>query len=217
MAPRWTEAEVMQLGDLIGDFPWSLVVSHYNRWAQSEGYPVRTCGALRTKAESCRMGSRVATGQWLRLGTIRELLGVSYPCSARWIAKGLAVRLEGKGTRKGRCFYVHREALKKFAKNHPQYFAGLSRRTLTILFDPGSPLVERYSSMPRLPKHGKERPLMAIESGRVYRCAEDAAQELHTNASNIRRAIYKGTRARGYHFKYIDPWALHQEQSSIAA
>jgi len=205
----WTPAEDEKLGDLLGDFPWGLVIQHYKRWARAEGYPERTEGALRFRAG--KHGSMVCTGQWVRLATVRDAIGVKCTCTARWIRKGLIpVHLEG--TRSRRTAYVNREALKTFAKRYPHYFEGQDRRTLALLFDPNSPLVEQFSGLPKAILSGQHKPVRCVETGHIYPSVRAAAKAVHVTDSAIRRAINKRGTAADRHFTYIEADALKQHQ-----
>jgi hypothetical protein len=148
-------------------------------------------------------GSRIAEGEWLRLGLVRRLLGLGDPAVQRWVTSGsLPVHREGQP---GRCrHYVHRKQLRRFALSHPRYFQGLPRVTLGCLFDPGSPLVEHFAAMKRQPLVGQPRPVICLDTGRQFRSAAAAARTIHVTPSALRLSIYKGRPTAGLCFRYID-------------
>lgn len=202
MSPRWSTEERLEFERLCGDLPWRRLVTTYADWAQRNGYPQRTEGALRVMASEIG-GSRVAMGQWIRLAVVQQITGLASPTVLRWVSRGLLpAHREG---RPHRCrWYVHRDSLRKFAKQHPAYFAGLPASDLAVLFDPGSPLVEQFASMPRQRLIGEPRPVVCLDTGQTYESAVAAARDVHVTPSAVKLAIKKGRPTAGWSFRYID-------------
>ena len=199
----WSRAETDELERLAGDFPWSKVLEHFTVAARENGWLQRTDSAIRVKAE--QMGSRIACGQWIRLGVVRQILGVAPTVTNRWTSQGLLpIHIEGPGHGSRARFYVHRDSLRKFAKKHPAYFAGLPKQDLAILFDPGSPTVERFAAMPRQRLVGQPRPVRCVETGETFPSAAAASRQVFVTPSAVRAAIYKNTPAAGRHWQYLD-------------
>ena len=199
---RWSKAELELLEDLTGNQPWARVLRRFNTAARQNSWPHRTDAAIRVQAENL-CGSRIACGEWLRLSVVQRITGVGPPAVMRWVHNGmLPVHLEG-GDGRGR-YYVHRSSLRKFSLRHPHYFAGLPHSDLAALFDPGSPLVERFAAMPRQLLVGQTRPVSCLETGEEYESAAAAARAIYVTSSALRAAVYKGTPTAGLHWRYLD-------------
>lgn len=204
MKPRWSQPELEQLEALVGDLPWSIARNVYREWALSHGYPHRSDGALRLKAEALA-GSRISCGEWLRLGVVQRELDIAATVTNRWVRSGrLPVHREGRGDGSACRHYVRRADLRRFAKRHPRHFAGKPREVLVALLDP-CPLVDQLAAMPPAVVPGKPRPVQCLENGRIFPSTVAAARAAYVSPTAVRRAARDHVPTAGLHFAFLHP------------
>lgn len=195
MKIRWTPAEVDQLQEIAGDYPWPVVPSRYNSWARRQGLPERTEIALRQRCEAEGF-SRVCSGEYISTGTIRSLTGAGWLTIQRWISTGQLIV-----ARSGRKLYINRRTLKKFIRQQPEYFRGLPVSSLTQLVD-DQKLAERLAAQPRQWVIGKRRKVRCVETGEVFASAAEAGRRFHLSRSAISLAVLgKRDVAGGHRFE----------------
>jgi hypothetical protein len=188
--------EVDRLLQLVGDRPWSAVVTAYLTWAKQHGYPARTDGALRAMCER-HAATRVAIGSWITTGTIRDLIGAGPPRISRWVHRGLV-----ESRREGRRWYISRRSLKQLARQQPEQFAGVSVSALTMLLD-DQRLAELIAALPPVWIPGRPRPVRCIETGKVFASCEEAGRAHHITRSAVYLAAAgKRQYSGGYQFEY---------------
>lgn len=195
MSYRWSEPELEQLRQLAGDIPWPRVQHAYNTWASINGFPGRTEIALRQRCEIEGL-SRVSRGEFIGTSTVRQLTGIGWPTIRRWVERGwLPI------TRSGRRWYIHRAALRRFAREHPEYFAGLPISDLTQLVD-DERVAEELAAMPRANAPGSPKRVRCIETGVVFPSAAAAGRAFHLSRSAI-SLVVRGRRpaAHGHRFE----------------
>lgn len=194
----WTTEEEEMLFGLVGDVPWSVVVSTFNRWAVVNGYSRRTRRALHRRVNVAGYSIK-ATGSWIDIPTIAKLLGSSGECVRRWARNGTI-----KAFREGKKYYVKRENLREFALQHAELFSGKPRDDLFMLLD-DEELANQLADLPVGPRLGHERPIMCVETGKVYRSYQLAADTHFVTRQALTCAVWKGTPSAGYHWRQVEP------------
>lgn len=195
MKNRWTAAEVEQLQEIAGDWPWPVVPSRYNSWARRQGLPERTEIALRQRCEAEGF-SRVCCGEYISTGTIRALTGAGWLTIQRWIDSGQLII-----ARSGRKLYVSRRTLRKFVRRQPEYFNGLPISSLTQLVD-DERLAEQLAARPRAWVAGKRRQVRCVDTGEVFPSAAAAGRRFHLSRSAVSLAVLgKRDVAGGHRFE----------------
>lgn len=192
--PQWTTEEEEMLFGLVGDLPWSVVVSVYNRWAVVNGYSLRTRRALHRRVNVAGYSIK-AIGTWIDITTVAELLGTTGECIRRWARDGMI-----KTYREGKKYYIKRESLRAHAKRHPELFSGKRRDDLFILLD-DRPLADQLADMPVGPRKGHKKPIMCVETGKIYQSYQLAAKTHYVTRSSLTSAVRKGTPSAGYHWR----------------
>lgn len=200
MASFWTTAELNRLFDLTGDVPWPLVVQRYNQWASENGFPERTELALKLRCEMEGV-SRRCLGQYIDLGSLAQLLGVSWPTVRRWVMHHRYIRCYRIGQKR----YVNRSQLQQLARHVPEHFHGKPFPMLLALFN-SERLAKRYSELPPLRQHGTPRPVRGISDHDQieFDSIVAAARAVYVCPQAIRQSISRGYQAAGYHWQYSD-------------
>ncbi len=194
MSHRWSPTELEQLHQLVGDIPWPKVLHAYNVWAGLNGYPRRTETALRQRCEAEGI-SRICEGQYISTGTIRQLTGAGWRTIQRWVEHHqLPV------VRSGRKWYIPRTALRRLAREHRAYFAGLPVADLTQLLD-DERLAEELADLPRRGVPGFPTPVRCLDTGELFPSAAAAGRRFHLSRSAIYLAVNgKRSQAGGRRF-----------------
>ena len=117
MPPRYSKAELERLDELAEQDIPERIALRYNSWAKANGFCERSVEGLKDKLRNLgyslrpRGGNRQSARRW------SEELGFNPVTVARWWRKG---ELEGKRTRN--IINISRNALKVYAKRHPEKF-----------------------------------------------------------------------------------------------
>lgn len=193
---RWTAEEEEILFGLVGDLPWSVATRVYNQWAATNGYARRTARALHRRVNVAGYSIK-ATGTWIDVPTIAQLLGTSGECIRRWVREG-----QVDAYREGTKIYIKRKSLRSFARKNHDLFSAKPRDQLFLLLD-DQQLAEELSQMPSGRRSGRETPIICIETGRVYSSYRAAAQAVFVSRQAITSAIRRGTPSAGYHWRRV--------------
>jgi DNA-binding transcriptional MerR regulator len=183
----WSSEELDTLELLAGDVPWPALPQVYWNTVRQHGYPQRTATALRRKC--CDLGlQRAAIGRWINAGLICQLMEISYEAVQTLMRSGL---LPGKrfGETKGHRYYFKRTDLRRLAGTHPHLFGGLSFAALTQLFDDARH-AKRVAEL-GLPKPQQCRPVLCVETGKVYPSLSAAARAVYVSVKCISCAVDK--------------------------
>jgi hypothetical protein len=183
----WSSEELATLELLAGDVPWPALPDTYWNTVRQHGYPRRTATALRRKCNDLGL-QRAAIGRWVNAGLICQLMEISYEAIQTWMRNGL---IEGKrfGDTQGHRYYFKRCDLRALAGTHPHLFGGLSSAALTQLFDDPK-LAKRVAEL-GLPKHQQRRPVLCVETGKVYPSLSEAARAVFVTPKCISCALDK--------------------------
>lgn len=193
---KWTAEEEEVLFGLVGDLPWSVTVRIYNQWATSNDYSRRTARALHRRVNVAGYSIK-ATGTWIDIPTVAELLGKSGECIRRWVREGHI-----SGYREGTKWYIKKKSLRSFARKHHELFSARPRDQLFLLLD-DEQLATQLSQMPSGRNTGRETPIVCIETGRVYSSYRAAAQSVFVSRQAITSAVRRGTTSAGYHWRRV--------------
>ena len=194
----WSKAERSELLEMVGNLPWSEVVTRYRHWARRNGYPARTDGAMRAICEKAN-ASRIAVGAWVNTGAVISALGIGYPMLQRLLSSGLL-----KGRREGRRWYIYRDSIRQLAQINPDLFAGRPRADLLLLLD-SQRLAEQLAEQRAQWIHGRPRQVQCVETGEVFHSMAAAGRQVHASRSAVFLAA-SGRRetAAGLHWRYLD-------------
>lgn len=194
---RWTDQELEILLSMLGDMPWPMVVTKYNAWAISQGYPERTELGMRRKVEGRRI-SRRPVGAWITTGLISQLLGVSQETPLRWLRDGY-IRSIRFGQGAAHSHYIKRKDLQRLARERPHLFGGQSVDTLIQLLD-HERLAAALVAM-EMPHSRQSKPVVCIETGRRYPSMGSAARAVYVTPSRLQKVVDRpGKTAAGYHW-----------------
>ena len=202
MSNRWSKDEEFQLEQLAGDYPWSMVVERYNRWATASGFQPRTAVALARRANILRCG-RVPEGEWLTIGAISAILGIDREKPRRWIRWG-RIRSKRECNRTPSPHYISRRSLQEWAKRDPAFFRPYPHDALVLLFSCRETADWVYEHPPLAPKT-RCRPIRCIQTGRVYRSLTEAAQANYVTVSRIQAIVNTHETVGGHQFVDVAP------------
>ena len=181
----WSSEELDTLSLLAGDVPWPALPQTYCNTVAQHGYPRRTATALRRKC--CDLGlQRAAIGRWVNAGLICKLMGVSYEAVQTLMRSGLLPGTRFGDTR-GHRYYFKRTDLRRLAGTHPHLFGGLDCAALTHLFDEPR-LAKRIAGL-GLPRIQQRRPVLCVETGKVYPSLSAAARAVYVTTKCISTAL----------------------------
>ena len=181
----WTTHELDTLTLLAGDVPWPVLPRIYWNTVRYHGYPSRTPAALRHKCDELGL-SRAAIGNWVNAGLICTLMEVSYESITAWRCSGILPGTRYGDTR-GHRYYYKRSDLHHLARTHPHLFGGLSFAALTQLFDDAR-RAKRVVEL-GLPKLQQCRPVLCVETGKVYPSLSAAARAVYVTTKCISVAL----------------------------
>jgi hypothetical protein len=183
--PTWTPYELDTLSLLAGDVPWPALPQTYWNTVRQHGYPQRTATALRRKCNDLGLG-RAAIGRWVNAGLICQLMSISYEAVQTLMRSGLLPGTRFGDTR-GHRFYFKRTDLRALARTHPHLFGGLSTAALTQLFD--DPKLAKQVAELGLPRLQQRRPVLCVETGKVYPSLSAAARAVFVTPKCISCAV----------------------------
>lgn len=198
MATPWSPTELEMLLSLIGDYPFTLAVRHYNKWAIENSYTTRTAGALRVKANKNGLGI-TSYGYYIDCPAIAQLVGLSGETVRRWVRDGHLIAY-----REGIKYYVSRKNLRHFARRFPAAFAGLPVATLVELFSSEAVAAE-FAAMPPRKVTGKNRAVRCVETGQTYPSLKAAAAAHYVCRQAITTALVKGRTSADVHWRVVGP------------
>jgi DNA-binding transcriptional MerR regulator len=181
----WSTDELDTLSLLAGDVPWPALPQTYWNTVRQHGYPQRTATALRRKCNDLGL-QRAAIGRWVNAGLICQLMDISYEAVQTWMRNDL---LPGKrfGDTKGHRYYFTRASLRALARTHPHLFGGLSTAALTQLFD--DPKLAKQVAELGLPRLQQRRPVLCVETGKIYPSLSAAARAVFVTPKCISTAL----------------------------
>jgi DNA-binding transcriptional MerR regulator len=183
----WSSEELTTLELLAGDVPWPALPQTYWNTVRQHGYPQRTATALRRKCNDLGL-QRAAIGRWVNAGLICKLMGVSYEAVQTLMRNGLLTGTRFGDTR-GHRYYFKRCDLRRLAGTHPHLFGGLSSAALTQLFD--DPKLAKQVAELQLPRLQQRRPVLCVETGKVYPSISEAARAVFVTPKCISCAVDK--------------------------
>jgi hypothetical protein len=183
----WSSEELDILSLLAGDVPWPALPQTYWNTVRQHGYPKRTGTALRRKCNDLGL-SRAAIGRWVNAGLICQLMGISYEAVQTLMRSGLLPGTRFGDTR-GHRYYFKRCDLRRLAGTHAYLFGGLDCAALTQLFD--DPKLAKQVAELGLPRLQQRRPVLCVETGKVYPSLSAAARAVFVTPKCISCALDK--------------------------
>lgn len=178
--------------------PFDHLPAAYNQWAKNSGHPKRT--ALAISSALIRYGiSRKAEGEWIRVGYVAEVLGISIDVPQRWAEQKLLpyyINPKKKGQR-----YFTRSNLVDLARRQPDLFGGIDRDRLFLLLEDSDLVDSILSAFPN--RKGSGKLIMAVESGQVFPSLCAAARAIGVCPQSIYFAMKRGRRCAGFHWKHV--------------
>lgn len=186
----WSKAETDHLRDLVGEHPWLRLVPLYQRWAERNGFPMRTGTALQSKTQRLRLGRRCDGKEWISVGTVLALTGRSSYFTKQLVHRwGVARRGGSWGT------VLSRRDLRRVAREHPEVFAGCPRGGLVQLFESEEYADRIVDAYPR-PGFRPQR-VLVVETGVVHPSCSAAARALGVRSDrHVRARTQNGQVAR---------------------
>lgn len=181
----WSANELDTLTLLAGDVPWPALPQTYYNTVRQHGYTRRTATALRRKCNDLGL-QRAAVGRWVNAGLICQLMQLSYEAVQTLMRNGLLPGTRFGGTR-GHRYYFKRTDLRRLAATHPHLFGGLGCAALTQLFDDPK-LAKRVAEL-QLPRLQQRRPVLCVETGKVYPSLSAAARAVYVTPKCISTAL----------------------------
>lgn len=181
----WSANELDTLTLLAGDVPWPALPQTYYNTVRQHGYTRRTATALRRKCNDLGL-QRAAIGRWVNAGLICQLMQLSYEAVQTLMRNGLLPGTRFGGTR-GHRYYFKRTDLRRLAATHPHLFGGLGCAALTQLFDDPK-LAKRVAEL-QLPRLQQRRPVLCVETGKVYPSLSAAARAVYVTPKCISTAL----------------------------
>jgi hypothetical protein len=181
----WSSEELDTLSLLAGDVPWPALPQTYWNTVRQHGYPRRTATALRRKCNDLGL-QRAAIGRWVNAGLICKLMGISYEAVQTLMRNGLLTGTRFGDTR-GHRYYFKRTDLRRLAGTHAYLFGGLDCAALTQLFDDIT-LAKQVAEL-QLPRLQQSRPVLCVETGKVYPSLSAAARAVYVSPKCISTAL----------------------------
>lgn len=197
----WSEAELQQWQDLVGESPFPLAVRRWNRWAEAQGLPRRSRDSLRHKAKQMGISTLPVLGDWVTIGQIKRLTGRDRTTINQWIEKGWITRY-----RHGIASAVRREDLRRMAREHPVALGGCDRGDLVQLLEDeqlADAVLRRHPR--RYQGRGNGQAVICETLHRQFCSYAEAGRKLHMDRHTIREAALEGRPACGLVFRLAEP------------
>jgi len=199
---RWTAREDSALEQFCGEYPWLWVVKRYNAWAAEAGHVTRSATALMKHAQ--KLGyNRKASGEYITLGVVSEILGIDREKPRRWVKRGL-VRTYRRSQCKPSPYYVSRAALRAWARRDPSFFRCYAHDALVVLFD-DTQTADTIHALPFVAARKHRRAVKCVDTGSVYQSVIEAARANYVTTTRISAVINTQERANGRLFVDLVP------------
>lgn len=197
----WSDAEIQQWADIVGESPFPLAVRRWNRWAEAQGLPKRSRDSLRHKAKQLGISTLPCLGDWVTIGEIRRLAGRNRTTIQQWVEKGWITRYMH-----GIASAVRREDLRRMAREHPVALGGCDRGALVQLLEDealADAVLRRYPR--RYQGAGNGQAIECETLHRRFSSYAEAGRKLHMDRHTIRDAAMQGRPACGLVFRLVEP------------
>lgn len=213
---NWSTHEINYLQELIGDYPFSLIVRHYGHWAKSNGFRHRTAAAI-NRIISKQDWSTEPIGEYITYGAIASLMGISFSSIRRLEKRQLIVPYICKDVRMrhldrapddiNRCRrYVRRSQIVQLARSNPELFAGVNAGDLLLLLEIPELAAEIAKKYPI--RNGHPRPVKCTTTGKTFPSIAACATTHNCHYTNISQAIRFNRPCKGRMFAYVKPGQL---------
>jgi hypothetical protein len=194
----WSKEEVAKLEALAGDYPRLLLFKLYRHWATQHGYQHRTNDAI--KAAAYHRGiSLQATGEWLTVHRIAQILGISHDCPDKCVNGGLLPASRYGSGDEPVVRYVRRKDVVALAKKSPALFGGIPAARLNCLLEDEDLAEQIATTYTRRPWY--RQPVVCKETGRRFPSVREAARTVFICRQSIVYSIKTGGTEAGYHWE----------------
>lgn len=140
----WSPKEMALLESLVGKFPRSLIVKHYQGIATAQQLPKRSKNAIVVKLNRAFTSVEPTEDRWTMPGLARQL-GIEPARVKRWAKRGLSYyKVDWGHTGKS---VITKAGVQEFARSRPDLLAGIDVEKLVRILDDRQ-LAEQCSSMP---------------------------------------------------------------------
>ncbi len=157
----WSPKEMALLESLVGKFPRSLIVKHYQGIAAEKHLPKRSKNAIVVKLNRAFTSVEPTENCWTMPGLARQL-GIDPARVKRWAKRGLPYDKVAWGhTGKS---VITKAGVQEFARNRPDLLAGIDVEKLVRILDDRE-LAEQCSSMP---VKVRRREVQRLDTKKVY-------------------------------------------------
>ena len=186
--PRWSAAENEYLDQLIGDYPFPVLVRRMKIAATANGWPPRTDKAISQRIRRTGQACSARHGDWTTTGGAGEILGCPGSRVEAWLRrKCIRDLLEVRTV--GHVQYIERRGWRRLARLMPRVLGGFSADVLFLLLEDRELADAVAAAHPRPIGDWRVR---CVETGQVFASAGAAAIEHHMSQAAISMAIRRG-------------------------
>ena len=186
--PRWSAAENEYLDQLIGDYPFPVLVRRMKIAATANGWPPRTDKAISQRIRRTGQACSARHGDWTTTGGAGEILGCPGSRVEAWLRrKCIRDLLEVRTV--GHVQYIERRGWRRLAREMPRILGGFSADVLFLLLEDRELADAVAAAHPRPIGDWRVR---CVETGQVFASAGAAAIEHHMSQAAISMAIRRG-------------------------
>lgn len=191
----WHQDAELWLEKKAGTLPLANLTKAYNRVAKINGWPPRSLNAIKIKLSQLNL-SRKCTENNITRYELARVLGVTRDKIRGWTRSGLPYcKIARNQTAIRAC------DLRDFLLSDPSRAYGVSEEGLSWLIGEKDAAIICKAEHSR---RGHRRPVINLDTGRVYPGIKAAARETYIDHNSIARAIRKGGRSAGYRWAYVD-------------
>lgn len=195
----WSQEDLQILRDIAESLPPRQLVQVFNNLASKQNRPTRTRNAIYLKCNDLKL-SVYPLYNTLTTDRIVSALKIDENKIYRWISRGLKTT---RGSHKNAArHYITIEHLRKFARLHPEEFAGVNRDELFMLIE-DKDLADQIKEQHPKRIFGAMR-VRCLETGEVFPSQAAAAKHFYLYRSALYRAVKYGKAVGGYHFQRVD-------------
>ena len=198
---HWSKLDLQILHDIAESLPSRKLVQVYNNLATKNNRPTRTRNAIFLKCNDLKLSVKPLYNNLTTARIIKEL-GIDSNIMYRWIYhKGLKT---ARGSSKQYAHhYITNADLRKFARKHPEEFAGIDPAQLFLMLEDEDLVEYIKENHPVRIKHAGPMKVRCVETKQVFQSQAQAAKHFHLSRSALYRAINLGRRAAGHHFEPV--------------
>ena len=131
---EWSEAEVVQLREMAGEMPRSLLYKAYNKWASTHGLPTRHPSTIENKIKKTKISGRLnCAADWYTSADIASFLGCKQDTVSHWLKQYHQELKPIEAAQTRRKLAVSRYRFRQFLISHP-LIVERHRRTVDLVW-----------------------------------------------------------------------------------